>query len=145
MRILKSYNDNQGNLKSIDVEIEIGESENYIISSFKKTNPNIIVNIIPTKIHINQYDNVYLYKGDYSVNKKTSSIGKTYPMTSVQSKESKKLLTSVQCVANNTTYKNWYIGDREDFRCGNKTRNPNGLCHIHQLIDKNVTIKYWKD
>jgi hypothetical protein len=30
-------------------------------------------------------------------------------------------------------------------QCQNKTRNPNGLCHIHQLIHKNVTIKYWKN
>ena len=30
-------------------------------------------------------------------------------------------------------------------QCQNKTRNSNGLCYIHQLIDKNVTIKYWKN
>ena len=56
-----------------------------------------------------------------------------------------KTIQSVQCGANNTTYKNWHIGDREDIRCGNKTTNPNGLCHIHQLIHENVTIKYWKN
>ena len=68
-----------------------------------------------------------------------------YKRTHSPNAQSKKLLTSVQCKSNNTTYKNWYIGDREDFRCGNKTRNADGLCYIHQLIDQNVTIKYWKD
>ena len=91
MWILKEHNDNEGNLKSVEVQMEIGEIKNNIINSLKKTNPNIIVNFIPNKIHINQYDNIYLHRGDYSINKKTSSIGKTYPMTSVQSKEHKKV------------------------------------------------------
>lgn len=30
-------------------------------------------------------------------------------------------------------------------RCQNKTRNKNGLCHIHLLVDQNLTIKYRKD
>ena len=151
MRILKEYCDNKGNIKSIDVEIEIGESQNYIISSLKKTNPNIIVNFIPNKIHINQYDNIYLHRGDYSINKKTSSIGKTYPMTSVQSKEPKKVkLQSVQCRGIS----------RDPFpvshsrRCENKTQNANGLCYLHKYQDTNTingvyigphTLKYWKD
>ena len=56
MWILKEHNDNEGNLKSVEVQMEIGEIKNNIINSLKKTNPNIIVNFIPNKIHINQYE-----------------------------------------------------------------------------------------
>ena len=55
--------------------------------------------------------------------------------------EKSKTIQSVQCSANSidpfpvSHYR----------QCENKTRNSNGLCYIHQLIDKNVTIKYWKN
>ena len=129
MWILKGYNDNEGNLKSIDVEMEMGESENYIIGSFKKTNPNIIVNIVPTKIHVNQYDNVYLYKGSFDKTKDIYIPKKRYTKNTTKT----ILEKSVQCRGFSV----------EGGRCFNKTKKPNGLCHFHQ--NPNVSVKYWKN
>jgi hypothetical protein len=68
-----------------------------------------------------------------------------YKRTHQQKGKVKKLTTSVQCSANNFSDKVWYIGDSEDYRCRNKTKNANGLCYLHQLRDQNISIKYWKD
>ena len=128
MIIHKQYLDQDGVVICEDIELELNETKENVIDRERKFFPNCTFNFI-VKEHVNQYDNIYLHRGNFD---KTKDI--YIPKIRYVKNPTKTILEkSVQCSGFSV----------EGYRCLHKTKKANGLCHFHQ--NPNVTVKYWKN